>query len=230
MTDVQKKEEAIALRKEGRTYSEILQRIPVAKSTLSLWLRHVGLSRVQIQRISVKKIAGQRKGAQKRHQDRVDLQKQIYEVASKDVRSISKKELWLIGVALYWAEGSKEKEYQAGSGLLFSNSDSRMIKLYLRWLTESLHVAPTRIVFELYVHDNRKKDLGTIKNFWAHELGFSAESFKRVYFKKSIPKTKRHNIGHLYHGLVRVKVSASSTILRQVEGWIRGIVNHCGIV
>ncbi len=37
------KEKAIALRKQGKTYSEILAKIPVAKSTLSLWLHDVGL-------------------------------------------------------------------------------------------------------------------------------------------------------------------------------------------
>ena len=33
------------LRREGMTYSEILKIIPVAKSTISLWLREVGLSK-----------------------------------------------------------------------------------------------------------------------------------------------------------------------------------------
>jgi hypothetical protein len=230
MIYVRKREEAITLRKAGKTYSEILKSIPVAKSTLSLWLRDVGLSRVQIQRITEKRIAGQKKGAKKRHTNRVALQKKIFSKAIGEIRSISERELWLIGIALYWAEGSKEKEYQAGSGLVFSNSDPRMIRLYLRWLKRSLKVDSSRLVFELYVHINRRGDLEMMKKFWAQELGCSTKTFKRVYFKKNILKTKRHNTTHLYHGLVRVKVSGSSTILRQIEGWVRGITSYCGIV
>lgn len=48
------KEKAVALRKEGKVYSEILKEVPVAKSTLSLWLRDVGLAKAQKQRITQK--------------------------------------------------------------------------------------------------------------------------------------------------------------------------------
>jgi hypothetical protein len=41
------KEKAIKLRKSGATYSEVLREVPVSKSTLSLWLRDVGLSKTQ---------------------------------------------------------------------------------------------------------------------------------------------------------------------------------------
>lgn len=38
---------AIELRKRGLSYSEILMQVPVAKSTLSIWLHSVGLSKTQ---------------------------------------------------------------------------------------------------------------------------------------------------------------------------------------
>mgnify|MGYP000140241659 CR=1 FL=1 len=46
------KEKAITMRKEGKTYSQILAVVPVAKSTLSLWLQDVG----RIQRLRPQKI------------------------------------------------------------------------------------------------------------------------------------------------------------------------------
>ena len=54
--------EAIELRKAGLTYSEILSKIPVAKSTLSDWLYSVGLSKKQKQRITEKRLAASLKG------------------------------------------------------------------------------------------------------------------------------------------------------------------------
>ena len=67
------KNKAIKLRTKGKTYSEILKEIPVAKSTLSLWLRKVGLSKSQKQRITKKRVKAGLKGAQKRREQRIEL-------------------------------------------------------------------------------------------------------------------------------------------------------------
>ena len=56
------KQKAIKLRRQGKTYSEILTEVPVAKSTLSLWLREVDLSITQKQRITEKKKKSTKKG------------------------------------------------------------------------------------------------------------------------------------------------------------------------
>jgi len=53
---------AIGFRKKGLTYNEILKRVPVAKSTLSLWLREVGLAKRQRQRLTEKRKAAQLRG------------------------------------------------------------------------------------------------------------------------------------------------------------------------
>ena len=47
ITKIKEKEKAIKFRKEGFFYSEILKKVPIAKSTLSLWLRSVGLTERQ---------------------------------------------------------------------------------------------------------------------------------------------------------------------------------------
>jgi hypothetical protein len=58
---------AIALRKKGRTYSEILTVIPVAKP--------------QIQRITALRIEGQKRGARRRREIRQKAQAEIYAVS-----------------------------------------------------------------------------------------------------------------------------------------------------
>jgi hypothetical protein len=91
------KEKAVALRKKGKTYSEILRIIPVAKSTLSEWLREVGLSISQQQNITEKRKAAQRRGAVARRTQRQKLQASIFAESAAEIRSISNRELWLIG-------------------------------------------------------------------------------------------------------------------------------------
>ncbi len=54
------KEKAIELRRKGFSYSEILKEILVAKSTLSIWLKEVGLSISQKQKITAKRIESKR--------------------------------------------------------------------------------------------------------------------------------------------------------------------------
>jgi transposase len=59
---VKEKEIAIELRRQGYSYSEILKRVPVAKSTLSLWLRSLGLAKQQKQRLTEKRLAALKRG------------------------------------------------------------------------------------------------------------------------------------------------------------------------
>ena len=58
---------AIALRKQGKTYSDILKAIPVAKSTLGLWLKEAKLSVPENRKFTLsKKLASLRGGQYKK--------------------------------------------------------------------------------------------------------------------------------------------------------------------
>jgi len=220
------KEKAIALRKEGKSYSEILKEVLVAKSTLSLWLRDVGLAKAQKQRLTQKKLDASKRGGQVKREQRIRLQQNIFAQAYKDITHISKRELWLIGIALYWAEGSKEKEYRPGSRFQFGNSDPRMIKLFMKWLTEVMDIPVDYIDLDIYIHKNSKNKENMVKIYWSEVTGLPVNKFKNIYFKKYNIKTNRKNIGKAYYGGVRINVRASSTLLRKVTGWTEAIVNH----
>lgn len=218
------KEKAVALRKEGKAYSEILKEVSVAKSTLSLWLRDVGLAKAQKQRLTQKKLDAAKRGGQAKHEQRIRLQQDIFRQAHKDITHISNRELWLIGIALYWAEGSKEKEYQPGSRFQFGNSDPRMIKLFIMWLTEVINIPIDQISLDIYIHKNSKNNENVVKIYWSKVTGLPLGKFKNIYFKKHNIKTNRRNIGKAYYGGLRINVKASSTLLRKVTGWTEAIV------
>src|SRR3989344_1141225 len=166
------KEKAIGLRKQGFTYNEILKDVPVVKSTLSLWLRSVGLAKRQKQIITEKRIAARLKGAFARKQQRIFTSQSIYRNAEAEIDQISERELWLLGIALYWAEGSKEKEAHPGTGVAFSNSDGNMVGIFLRWLVEICKVPKENIIFEIYIHENSANSLLTVKEYWTKITGF----------------------------------------------------------
>jgi hypothetical protein len=230
MAKAELKNKAIELRKQGQTYSEIRKVVPVAKSTLSLWFIDVGLAKHQKQKITQKRIEGQKRGAEARRKQRIELQENIWSKAEKEINKLTKRELWLIGVALYWAEGSKEKEWRPGTRITFSNSDPRMIRVFLRWVHEFGNISDEEIGFEIYIHENKRPHVDVVRKFWSYETNTSLSSFTKICFKKNKIRTKRRHVGLLYNGLLRVNIPRSSTLVRKIEGWVRGIDKYCRIV
>jgi hypothetical protein len=217
---ISRKEKAITLRKQGHSYSEILKEVSVAKSTLSLWLRSVNLAKQQKQNITAKRIAGALRGAKVRKDQRIKITKEINDRARRDVKSINENDIWLIGIALYWAEGAKEKENGTRSGIKFSNSDPRMILLFRKWLVNVFSINYSDLVYELYIHETA--NIEKAKTYWSQILSTPTEGI-RVYLKKNKIKTIRKNIGNDYKGLIRIKVNKSTNLNRKISGWIDGI-------
>ncbi len=224
------KQKAINFRRQGKTYSEILKEIPVAKSTLSLWLRDVGLSIAQKQNITEKRQQAQKRGADAQRNKRIKKQTNIIETAQAEIGKMSLRELWLVGIALYWAEGSKEKEYRTSSKTSFSNSDPKMILIFLIWLKRCLKVFDEDISFDLYIHESHKDNVTNVIKKWASILNQPLSAFKHTYFKKNKIRTRRKNTGDLYIGLLRVNIRASTDLNRKIAGWIGGIAKYWGIV
>lgn|SRR3989344_4445650 len=227
---IEQKNKAIELRAQGLSYREILEQIPVAKSSLSLWLKSVGLSKKQQQRLTDKKSAGMKRGWEACHNKRVLASENVKNVAEKEISQLTKRELLLVGISLYWGEGHKEKESRPGSGVKFSNSDPKMIKIFLKWLLEIVQEKKEDIYLEIYIHENYKNRLNQIVDYWSNCTGFPIDNFTKIYFKKNKINTKRKNVGDNYYGLLRVGVKGSSILQRKIEGWINGIYKHSGVV
>ena len=224
------KQQAIELRKQGRTYSEIMEVIPVAISTVSDWLHSVGLSKKQKQRITLKKLASIKKGGLARKNQRLSITKEIFSAAKKDIKSISQGELWFIGIVLYWAEGSKQRETTVSQGVVFSNSDPRMIKIFLKWLKDCAKVSNENIKLEITIHENYKKRVNKVIQYWSQITGVFKGKFDKIYYKKHNIKSLRKNQGDNYYGQLRIVVRKSTNLNRKIAGWIEGICQKCGVV
>ncbi len=221
---------AIDLRRTGLSYSEILRHVPVAKSTLGLWLQSVDLSKKQKQRLTEKKLASAKRGGLAKRSQRLVRVEKIISESEKDIKVLSKRELWLIGVCLYWAEGSKEKEGRPGSGVQFMNHDPLMVKLFLQWLINICKIEKERIGFDIYIHEYRKPNIKNVIKFWSSNTGFPIASFGHIYYKKNKLNPNRKNIGDKYFGGVKVRVTASSELNRKIRGWVSGICKNCRVV
>ena len=221
---------AIDLRRKGYTYSEILSEVPVAKSTLSLWLRSVGLSSRQKHKITKKVLMASQRGGIIRRKQRLKITREIKNKAMSEVGEIDERGLWLMGTMLHWAEGTKNKEYRPSVGVIFSNSDPLMIKIYLKWLGECVKIPDQMIYFDLFVHETSKNQIMDYIGYWAKVTGFPKSKFDKIYLKRNIIKSNRRNKGKKYFGLIRVRVKKSTNLNREIEGWIYGVCKQCGVV
>lgn len=221
---------AIQLRGIGLSYSEILQEIPVAKSTLSLWLQSVSLSKKQVQRLTEKKSEAIQRGWQSRKNERIKKTIEIRHKANLEIPRINKKDLFFMGIMLYWAEGAKQRANGISQGVCFSNSDPLMIKVFLKWLRICLKIPDNDISFDIYIHENHKDQNTQVKTYWSSVTGFSNGKFDKIYYKKHKLKTNRYNIGSSYYGLLRIRVKRSTDLNRKISGWIEGVCVQCRVV
>lgn len=227
------RERAIALRKHGFSYSEILKQVRVAKSTLSLWFKEVTLSKSQKQALTQKKLDAAKMGGIKKKQQRLDRSSQIRQLAKRDVGVVNERTIRLLGAFLYWAEGNKQKEHAVSVGVKFSNSDPTMIRFFYEWLRRICCVATEDIHFELYIHESG--DVKKAKEYWERIIPVSGNKLLPVRWKRNKVNTCRKNIGKDYFGLIRINVRRSTDLNRKIMAWVweacrRFLVNYSGVV
>ncbi len=105
-----------------------------------------------------------KRGWEKMHQLRMERWVTIKNKAENEIKNLLKKEIFILGVALYSAEGAKEKEHRSATNIKFSNSDVKMLLVFRKWLNEFFVIPKENIKYELYIHE--KADLVSAKKFW----------------------------------------------------------------
>lgn len=215
------KKQAVELRKLGWSYSEIKSKIKVSKSTLSLWLRSEKITDNQAERLAGRRQEAALITAKNRKNERIVRENMIIAKAMEEIGPISKKSLLLIGIALYWAEGSKKIKGRTGGRVIFANSDPKMVKVYLRWL-DSIGIKLEDVWFELYIHQDCLGQKPDFVKYWSECLEIEENMINRVYIKKNVSRKRSDN----YHGLIRIGVRKSTDFYRKISGWIEGIYQN----
>ena len=217
------REEAIRLRLEGRSYSEIQATLGVSKSSLSLWLRDVPLTEEYRERLANKlRVAAQKRAASVRTASQTRARRLVDESAG-EIGELSELELFVAGVVAYWAEGTKSKPWGPRAGVAFINSDPGMVKLFLAWLA-LLKIGLADLSFRIHIHESA--DIEGALRFWSGVVGCPAQRFQRTTLKRHNPRTVRKNVGADYHGCIIVKVKRSTDLNTRIRGWFDGIVSN----
>jgi len=213
----EEKKQAITLRTKGFSYSEILQMVPVAQATLSLWLRHIPLTGAQKYRLQ---FISQGAGARARKEQRLKKEAELAEKVKKEIRKLLKNPFFMFGVALYWAEGNKTKPWNISAHLGFSNSDERTILIMRHWFGKFFDVDLSDFTYTIHIHVFA--NIPDAKRKWAKILNVPTKKLK-VTIKRHIVKKKYNN--PKYKGLIQMRIKKSIWILRRIELYINHAAN-----
>lgn len=191
MVKRKEKDQALKFRKEGWSYSQIRAIIKVSKSTLSLWLRDFPLSEERVRELrdnSEVRIEKTRNTKEANKQKRLD---KLYSSLSKEIGTLSDREIKLCGLFLFWAEGTKVRS----GPVVITNTDPGMILFFLKFLIK-IGVPKDKVNVKLQLYKDMNEDRE--KNYWSNLLGISKEKFKKSYIKKSnlLDITYKNGFGH----------------------------------
>lgn len=171
------------LRSEGWSLPEIHKEVGCGYGSVFRYIKDT-----QVSPFFIDKWRGKWGGSVKRKEER---EKMAYEKAKKEVSNLSKKEKLLFMTALYWAKGGK-KDFN------FTNSDPKMIKIFVDGLKEILKVDQndTRASIRIYEDLDRNKCL----NYWSKITKIPVDKFV------SIDVLKGKKSGKLTYGLCRIRI------------------------
>jgi hypothetical protein len=168
----------------------------------------------QIRRIQPLAVAAHRANASAR-------QEQSRQSGALRVGTLTPRDLFVVGIALYWAEGVKDKPWRRNGRVTIINGDPDVLRVFLAWL-DLVGVNEADRTYRLTIHESAEID--THEQWWAAELGIPLVSFARATVKRHNPKTIRHNVNDDYHGCLVVSVRRSSTLYDAIDGAWRRIV------
>ncbi|MGW5770150.1 hypothetical protein ACWEVY_13535 [Streptomyces longwoodensis] len=207
------------LRLQGRTYDQIQLELGVSKSSISLWVRD--LPKPERRAPAEQARLASRKRWEHELAVREERRQHTKAVARAEIGELSDRDLFLVGVGLYWAEGCKDKPYDRREVVQFVNSDPGVIRVFLAWL-DLLGVERERLRHRVMIHATG--DVAGAERYWADLVGVDVSALQRTTIKKHNPKTVRKNVGDNYRGCLVVCVLQGAELYRRIEGWWSGMV------
>lgn len=216
----EQKTEALKLRKQGYSLTEISSQLHIAKSTASLWLRSVELSTQAAMRIKQRRDMGRDRAA---HARKISTDRKLIAAIQNGKTSLrkihfSKEYNQLLCALLYWCEGTKLRR---GGTLTFTNSDPELVHIFLNLLRHSFDIdeCKLRLVVHLHTYHKERDQL----RFWSKVTNIPLTQCNRPYRKAHTGIRTREG----YQGCVSVRYH-DVVLGRKIEGIAKAFLNKRG--
>ena len=217
------KNKAVTLRESGKSYNNIRKALNIkSKGTLSHWFKNIKLSKKTIRLLAKNSKIAHEKGlfnVNKNRKIKIEAEnKKFFIEGQNDIPQISKKELLLIGAVLYWGEGTKSEK--GSVSLCFTNSDTLMISVYMKFIREILKIPEEKIRAGIHIYPSIPAD--EARSFWSKITKLPENRFYIITQVSRSSQNKRpFNI--LPYGTIAIKINSRQQFFK-VKGMIKGIV------
>jgi hypothetical protein len=224
MANVLGKNKALILRREGKSIAEIAGKLNMPKSTTGVWCRNLKLGKKQIDRLARRQKSGSYRGRMKFLEriraDRLLETKKLRQEGLSEIKNISKRDLFIAGIALYLSEGATSDSNEEVS---FTNSDYRAVLFIKKWFKKICGFTNDKFVVQIRINKAHIKKTSDLENYWSEILDIPLSQFsKTILIKSKIKKIYPKN--NIYYGTVRLKVRRGTQIRRKINGWIEGLL------
>jgi len=205
------------LRRQGLSYGAILSRVKISKDTISRWCRDIVLTKDQQLRLVQNKIFGQKKGsliaAENKRKARIARTKSILQRAKEELGHFSKRDKFLVGIALYAAEGSK------GEGG-FSNSDPSIIRFMMQWFRRFCRLPLSKFRGAIWLHE--RLDEKGAKRFWSKITDIPLRQFHKTYIAEDKKNSRKIRKNIHKFGVFAIRFTDAEKH-RHIMGWISAL-------
>ncbi len=214
------REHIFSLRKEGYSYNMIAAKTGISKGTLSEWLSRMPY----VPNEEVKARIGKARTASVQVQRKRKLQSLALakEISAKDIPTLTKGDLLMLGLGVYIGEGSK-----TGGITRVVNSNPLVIRLTLRWFKEIFGVSSRN--FKVRIHLYPDSNITETLLYWSRQLGIPLTQFqtsqvdtrtgKKAFKKGKLPFGTAHvtvqSLGKPEHGVF---------LQRRINAWIERVM------
>lgn len=202
------------LRKQGKSIKRIAVAVEASVGSVSYWCKDIALSPSQRQALDTSQQAAARKALgpwilKQKERKRQDLQLQKT-LGEDDLGQVSARDLFMLGLGLYWGEGYKRGSAEWG----FTNSDPGIIRSVLSWLTAHYDVGVDRIIARVTINASHASQSERIIKEWSRETGIPLGQFGRASLISGYGKSRRDE--RTYRGTLRIKVRSGTSLRRRV--------------
>ena len=202
MARIKDHQKALILRKEGKSYSQIKKILGVNKSTLSYWLKNYPLSKQRIKELrdnNEQRIERFRETMKAKKEKRLSI---VYEKQKKIIFPLTKRDIFIGGLFLYWGEGSKTRFHD----ISISNTDPSMLKFFIDWSIKNFKISKNK--FKISLHLYKDMNISKEMKFWSQCLNIPISQFYKPYIKKTYKSDINHK-GGFGHGTCNVELSGT---------------------
>lgn len=192
------------MRVEGRcSYLAIANKLDVAKSTLSGWLKEFPLTKDEILKLrqqNWKKNEAKIERFRATMKEKRELrEREVYSKYFDKFKTLSRDSFFVAGLMLYLAEGAKTDPYN----IALANTDPSVHVFFIKWLRLFMDIPSSKLRFHLHLYENM--DVDKEINFWEKQIKLDKSQMYKPYMHKMRSSSFSYR-GASRHGTCKVVV------------------------